>query len=105
MAREKNKTVKSVYQACREELGLSREKASELLETIPSERIERIETGKFTAHPDEVITMAEKNNAPQLCNYYCSNECEIGKKYVPEIKTKDLAHILRNGANHILRQA
>ena len=94
MAREKNKSIKSVYQACREELGLSREKASELLETIPPERIERIETGKFTAHPDEVITMAEKYNAPQLCNYYCSNECEIGKKYVPEIKTKDLAHIV-----------
>ena len=92
MPRTTTKASKSAYQICREELGLSREKASELLETIPPERIERIETGKFTAHPDEVIIMAEKYHAPQLCNYYCSNECEIGKQYVPEVKVKDLAN-------------
>ena len=94
MPRTTTKASKSAYQICREELGLSREKASELLETIPPERIERIETGKFTAHPDEVIVMAEKYHAPQLCNYYCSNECEIGKQYVPEVKVKDLANIV-----------
>lgn len=94
MPKPSTKAVKSIYQVCREELGLSREKASELLETIPPERIERIETGKFTAHPDEVITMAEKYNAPQLCNYYCSNECEIGRQYVPEVKVKNLAQIV-----------
>lgn len=88
------KPNKSVYQLHREKLGLSREKASELLETIPPERIERIETGKFHAHPDEVILMAEKYHAPQLCNYYCSKECEIGRQYVPEIKMKDLAQIV-----------
>ncbi|MBR2576587.1 MAG: helix-turn-helix transcriptional regulator, partial [Firmicutes bacterium] len=85
---------KTVYQLRREELGLSREKASDLLEVIPPERIERIENGKYTAHPDEVIRMAEKYQAPELCNYYCSNECEIGRQYVPEIKIKDLAQIV-----------
>ena len=93
MPRTTTKASKSAYQICREELGLSREKASELLETIPPERIERIETGKFTAHPDEVIVMAEKYHAPQLCNYYCSKGCPIGKEYVPEIQVKDLAQI------------
>ena len=73
------KNKKTVYQIRREELGLSREKASELLEIIPPERIERIESGKFTAHPDEVMLMAEKYQDPQLCNYYCANECEIGQ--------------------------
>ena len=48
------KEDKTLYQIRREELGLSREKASELLETIPPERIERIESGRFTAYPDEV---------------------------------------------------
>ena len=79
---------------CREELGLSREKASELLDGINPERIERIENGKFTAYPDEVLVMAEKYNAPQLCNYYCANECQIGKQYVPEVKIKDLTQIV-----------
>ena len=94
MARTSTKANKTVYQLRREELGLSREKASELLEIIPPERIERIESGKSTAHPDEVIVMADKYQAPQLCNYYCSNECEIGKQYVPEIRIKDLSQIV-----------
>lgn len=94
MARVSTKENKTVYQVRREELGLSREKASELLEVIPPERIERIESGKFSAHPDEVIVMAEKYHDPQLCNYYCANECEIGRQYVPEVKIKDLSQIV-----------
>ena len=94
MARTSTKANKTVYQLRREELGLSREKASELLEIIPPERIERIESGKSIAHPDEVIVMADKYQAPQLCNYYCANECEIGKQYVPEIRIKDLSQIV-----------
>ena len=94
MARVSTKQNKTVYQIKREELGLSREKASELLETIPPERIERIESGKFTAYPDEVIAMAEKYHAPNLCNHYCAHECEIGKRYVPEVSIKDLSQIV-----------
>ena len=94
MARASTKQDKTVYQLRREELGLSRDKASELLVSIPPERIERIESGKYTAHPDEVIVMAEKYQAPHLCNYYCANECEIGKQYVPEVKIKDLSQIV-----------
>ena len=94
MARTSTKKDKNIYQLRREELGLSREKASTLLETIPPERIERIESGKFSVNPDEVVLMAEKYQAPQLCNYYCANQCEIGKQYVPEIKIKDLSQIV-----------
>ena len=94
MARTSTKANKTVYQLKREELGLSREKASELLGGIAPERIERIESGKFTAHPDEVVVMAEKYHAPELCNYYCANECEIGRQYVPEVKIKDLSQIV-----------
>ena len=83
-----------MYQTVREELGLTREKASDLLETIPPERLERIENGKYTAHPDEILQMAEKYRSPYLCNYYCAHDCEIGKKYVPEIKIKDLSQIV-----------
>ena len=41
-----------------------------------------------------------------LCNYYCANECEIGKQYVPEIKVKDLSQIvleMRASLNSIRR--
>ncbi len=79
MGRASNKENKNTYQLIREELGLSREKASELLETIMPERIEKIESGKSLPRPDEVITMAEKYKRPSLCNYYCSNQCPIGQ--------------------------
>ena len=94
MARASTKENKSLYQQKREELGLSREKAAELLRFITPERIERIESGKSNAHPDEVVLMAEKYQCPHLCNYFCANECEIGKQYVPEIKPRDLSQII-----------
>ena len=94
MARASVKENKNIYQVKREELGLSREKAGELLQYITPERLERIESGKSNAHPDAVILMAEKYHCPHLCNYYCANECEIGKQYVPEIKSKDLSQII-----------
>jgi len=94
MARASVKENKTIYQQKREELGLSREKASELLQYITPERIERIESRKTNANPDEVVLMAEKYNCPHLCNYFCANECAIGKQYVPEIKAKDLSQII-----------
>lgn len=94
MARNTTLSPKSRYQICRETLGLSREKASELLGSITPERIERIETGKYPAYPDEVLKMAEKYHDPQLCNHYCSKECAIGKKYVPEVEIKHLSQIV-----------
>ena len=51
MGRASIKENKNVYQLKREELGLSREKASELLECVPPERIEKIaikQSQKFT---------------------------------------------------------
>ena len=42
MGRASTRQNKTPYQLAREELGLSRERAAELLETIPAERIERI---------------------------------------------------------------
>lgn len=94
MARASTKENKNKYQLVREELGLTREKASELLETIPPERIVKIESDKFVPYPDEVLTMAEKYKRPSLCNYYCSHQCPIGKEYVPEVEIKELSSIV-----------
>lgn len=38
--------------------------------------------------------MADKYKTPELCNYYCSNQCPIGQQYVPEIKMKELPQII-----------
>lgn len=93
MGRKSVKENKNIYQQRREELGLTREQAAELLEYISDDRIEKIESGKTLPRPEEVLTMAKVYKYPALCNYYCSHECEIGQKYVPEIEQKDLAQI------------
>ena len=94
MARVSTKENKNVYQLTREGLKLSRESASELLESIPPERIEKIENERSLPHPDEVLVMSDKYKQPSLCNYYCANQCPIGQEYVPEIKVKDLSQIV-----------
>lgn len=38
--------------------------------------------------------MADKYKSPELCNYYCSNQCPTGQQYVPEIKMKELPQII-----------
>ena len=94
MGRASVKQNKNKYQLAREELGLSREKASELLETIPPERIEKIENERSCPHPDEVLVMSQKYKKPSLCNYFCSNDCPIGREYVPEVQIKELSAIV-----------
>lgn len=60
MARVSTKENKNIYQLTRESLKLTRESASELLETISPERIEKIENERSLPYPDEVLAMAEK---------------------------------------------
>ena len=94
MARTSTKENKTIYHKTRESLNLTREAASELMEVISPERIEKIENERSLPHPDEVLLMAEKYKQPSLCNYYCANQCPIGQQYVPEIKIKDLSQIV-----------
>lgn len=94
MARASTKKNKNIYHTTREGLHLTRETASELLETISPERIEKIENERSLPNPDEVLLMAEKYQKPSLCNYYCAKQCPIGQQYVPEIKIKDLSQIV-----------
>ena len=94
MARVSTKENKNIYQTTREGLKLTREAASDLLETIAPERIEKIENEKSYPHPDEILAMADCYKNPSLCNYYCSHECPIGQDSVPEITLKDLSQIV-----------
>lgn len=94
MGRLSTKENKTLFQLSREELGFSRDKASELLDWISAERIEKIENEKSLPHPDEVLAMSVTYKNPKLCNHYCANICPIGQEYVPEIKVKDLSQII-----------
>ena len=88
------KENKTKYHVAREELGLTRADASELLEVISEDRIERIENERSIPQPEEVLIMTQKYKKPSLCNYYCANQCPIGQQYVPEIRIKDLSQIV-----------
>lgn len=94
MGRASTKKNKNIYQTTREDLHLTRESASELLETISPERIEKIENERSMPNPDEILIMAQKYQKPNLCNFYCAKQCPIGQQYVPEIRIKDLSQIV-----------
>jgi len=93
MGRKSTKENKNIYQTSREALELTRDKASELLEFMSADRIEKIESEKSLPHPEEILAMAECYKTPSLCNYYCSHECPIGQEFVPEVKEKELSQI------------
>lgn len=91
MGRASVKEDKSVYQLCREGLGLSREAAAEKLEYLSADRLEKIENGRTSAQPEDVMCMAKGYSNPSLCNYYCTHECPIGIEFVPEIKNNGIS--------------
>ena len=107
MGRKSIKANKNIYQLSRENQGLTREAASEKMVYISDDRIEKIESGKSLPHPEEIMTMADCYKNATLCNYYCSNECPIGRKYVPELELKDLPSItveVLNTLNQLQKQ-
>ncbi len=94
MGRASSKENKNIYQLCREECGLTRAEASEKMVWVSDSRIEKIESEKTPALPEEVMAMAKAYKKPGLCSYYCSHECAIGQKYVPEVKEKPIEKIV-----------
>lgn len=78
------------YIEIRKNLGLSREKASELMETISPEKLEKIENGKQAPTPADIMELAEGYGEPSIRNYYCAHECPMGQYFVPEVKFKEL---------------
>lgn len=96
MPRRSVKEEKNVYFRSRESADLTREEASEKTEFLSEDRIERIESGKSAPHPDEVLAMAKAYGDPLLVNRYCSGECPIGKKYMPEVTDAELSSIVLN---------
>ena len=93
MGRKAAKENQTKYLISRENANLSRAAAAEVLGFISEDRIERIEYEKSAPYPEEILAMAEGYKDPALCNYYCSQKCPIGQKYVPKLELKNLSQI------------
>ena len=93
MGKRSTKENKNIWQESREALELSREAASELLQFVSADRIEKIESGRSAPHPDEVLLMEQGYGNAELSNYYCTHECPIGMKYVQKAELKELPQL------------
>ncbi|MBQ9022433.1 MAG: helix-turn-helix transcriptional regulator [Eubacterium sp.] len=102
MPRRSTKENKNIYFQSREEAGLTRAQASEAT-YISESRIEKIEYGQMQINPQDVVAMARAYKKPSLCNYYCANDCEIGKESVPELKFTNLSQIVLTLLNSMNR--
>ncbi|MCR4596316.1 MAG: helix-turn-helix domain-containing protein [Lachnospiraceae bacterium] len=94
MGKRSIKENKNIYFETREEAGLTRAQASELIGTISESRLEKMETGKTSIYPEDVVDMAVAYKKPELCNYYCTHECRIGQDSVPEVRSSSLSEIV-----------
>ena len=94
MGKKSTKENKNIYFEAREQAGLTRAEASELIGTISESRLEKLETEKTAIVPEDVVDMARAYKKPELCNYYCTHECRIGKDTVPEVKASSLSEIV-----------
>ena len=93
MGRKSIKTNKNIYFQSREQAGLTRAQASELMDFVSESRIDKIENDRTSIQPDDVIAMAKAYKKPTLCNYYCTHECSIGKENVTELRPTNLSEL------------
>ena len=103
MGRRSTKENKSIWQVTRENLGLTREKAADLIPGFSPERIEKIENGRTQIQPEDVMLLAEYYKMPSLRNYYCTNECPIGQLRALPTESKELAQIAVETLNAVNR--
>lgn len=94
MGKQSKRENKTIYQLCREECGLTRDGASELMDGVSAARIEKFEYELQEPTPYDILQMADCYKRPDLCNYYCSHKCAIGDRYVPEVEPSELSSII-----------
>lgn len=94
MGKKATKAADNMYYLARSEASCdnpdlsSREKAAEII-GIDRTRLARIELDTIAPYPEEVKSMAEVYNTPELCNSYCARECPIGRNNVHEVTIDD----------------
>lgn len=88
MGKKSVKENKSIYQLAREEANFTRKAVEDATNgTLSENRLEKLENGTLNARNEDIIQMADLYNKPELCNYFCTKECLIGKRYVPAVQT------------------
>ena len=88
-----SKDKKSIYQIIREELSYSRKEAADKIAAvdggryayIDENRLVKLEHGTAKMQPEDVVALSMAYNKPELRNYYCCHECEIGKIDTPAV--------------------
>ncbi len=91
MGRKSVKKDKNIYQTAREQAGLTRRQASERLDYISENRIEKIEGGRTQIQPAEVLAMEAAYQDGLLVNRHCTTQCAIGRKTVTPVASRPLA--------------
>ena len=94
MGKKSIKENKNIYFSSRVDAELTRAQACDLMETVTESRLEKMETDKTPIYPEDVVEMAAAYKKPELCNYYCTHECRIGRDMVPEVKPSSLSEIV-----------
>jgi len=95
MSQKATKAANNVYYIARMKAAVyndrlnSREGAAEIV-CIERTRLANIEAGNINPHPEEVNLMADTYNAPELPNYYCSNQCPLGHGRVEPLQPRNL---------------
>lgn len=100
MGRKSIKENKNIYQEARDALGWSRERAADEIAEIENGRYNYLdkyrllkieeETVKIT--PEDIVALSKTYNKPELRNYYCCHQCDIGQIDAPEVIYKDNVH-------------
>lgn len=85
---------KNIYVEARKQSNLTQARASEAMQTISEDRLARLETDKISMTPNDVLEMSNAYKRPDLCNYYCTEKCPIGKSTLSEIKPQQLSNII-----------
>jgi len=57
-------------------------------------RLAKIELGNIDPNSDDIYSMARAYEAPELCNYFCSTCCPIGRESVPQLDVSDFDRIV-----------
>lgn len=77
---------------------------------IDRQRLLKIENGQKCPEPADIVAMSKAYNAPELCNYYCTNECPIDCDSQPfiyddldkiSVRLMSALHFLQNANDRI----
>lgn len=105
MAKDSNKSLENIYRRARtkaaefNESFKNREGASEVL-GVSKDSLTNYELGLCKQIPvDVVVKMSDAYNTPELMNFYCCNECPIGKITISPVDQTNINNIYKLSIN------